>query len=72
MNNRILELAKRHQDALIGEGNELIGFEFSCSSTEAFYRAAFNDGIARAMEIADDCPKHNCECGWRIKEQGMK
>ena len=35
-NERILEIAKRHQDALIGDGNELIGYEFSVSSIIAF------------------------------------
>ena len=63
MNNEILKLAKRHQDALIGECNELIGFEFSIASLEAFYRAAYNAGLERAankawMHYMDVCMKH--------------
>lgn len=38
-NERMLEVAKRHQDALIGDGSELLGYEFSVASIIAFARA---------------------------------
>jgi hypothetical protein len=37
-NEEILKQAKRHQDALIGDGTELIGYEFSVASIIAFAR----------------------------------